>query len=244
MAIGVGTLGDYTPSYGNGLSPAPGFSDSVAGSAVGTRSAGKGTTRAPAVATYAPQQVPSSANGGCGEEPARKQVGPVFVDVDPAYSKTWHACMAAKGARELASAKAAVDAASDCGDEPAYTQNAEGKHFYSDPELGPYWAACRAAKAAKASPPIVPGKSVIVPAGLATGTPPPTPGRGSSSAAIDVLTAPAAAVAFAGPLATPPPAAVAATFGGHVEAPDAAWIAGGVAVLLGLGWLLHKKGVF
>jgi hypothetical protein len=41
-----------------------------------------------------------------------------------------------------------------------------------------------------------------------------------------------------------PGAAVASSFGGSVEAPDWAWIAGGVAMLALVGWHLHKKGVF
>lgn len=102
---------------------------------------------------------------------------------------------------------------------------------------------------AGASPPIVPGSPVMVPAGLVSAPPdaypappPAAPPIYSSGGGVD--SAAASAVASAVSDAAAPASVVASTFGASVNAPDWAWIAGGVIVAGVLGFMLHKKGVF
>lgn len=230
--IGLGSLGysgEPSPSTGNAI---PGTMPKVIGFGTSDSIGVKSTSVFANVARVSAAPAPSSANG-CGDEPGRKQVGAASVPLDPKASAAWLACMQRNSDAYAHAQQVAIDAAADCGTEPPlYDKNA-------DPSTHAYWLACRAKRApatpaptaSTTSPQIVPGAPVVVPQSLVS-----TPSGSGGGGSID----PGSAAAVN---ATAAPAAVAATFGGHVEVPDAAWIGGGIAVLVGLAWMLHKKGV-
>jgi len=157
MAIGLGTLGDYTPSTGNAIQGGPGSGGVT--KIVAFDPGGSLTARSSVASAFlsivkpagTSSPAPSSANGGCGDEPPRKQVGPVSVYVDPAAGKAWLDCLDRWHAANLAKAQAAIDAAADCGPEPASigVNQLTGAKIYAGVDalggqnLGAYWAACR-----------------------------------------------------------------------------------------------------
>ncbi len=254
MAIGLlGTLGEYTPSSGNSLggeAPAKATPWARESLLITASRRAVSSSYAAAKAEQAPAGA-SSAYGGCGPEPERKQVGPGFVAVDPAYSKKWHECLAAASVRELAAAKAAIDAAKDCGVEPPLSLSEK----LDIQDLRKYWALCRAKKPAAptaqtTSPAIVPGQTTAVPSSL-------TSSSSSSSSSTPQQVAPdiARSTATVGPglaLALGPTpssnAIVASTGPAHPSAlpslsstETAALVVGGGVVLAGLAWLLLRK---
>lgn len=117
--------------------------------------------------------------------------------------------------------------------EPVSTRTLADGRPYRDPALVAAYLACVDRQRAASSPPIVAGSPIMVPAGLLS-DPGPSFSRSPSSSS---SSAPDAEQDGGGP------AVVASTFGAHVEAPDGAWIAGGLVVLLLGGLFLHKKGV-
>ncbi len=250
----IGTLeGNYAPSSGNSLGgetpakPTPWAREALL---VTASSRAVSSTYAAAKAAAGAPAGASSAYGGCGPEPERKQVGPVFVAVDPAYSKKWHECLAATAVRELAAAKAAIDAAKDCGADPPLSLSEK----LDIQDLRKYWAACRAKvppTAQTKSPDVVPGQTTAVPTGLTSSS------SSSSSTPQQVAPGIRQSTATVGPglaLALgPTPSsdaiddagrpAVVATASPIPEAAalSAAVVVGGGIVLAGIAWLLLRK---
>lgn len=192
---------------------------------------------------------PSS--GPCGAEPARRPstgIGPALY-VDTVAGARYNACLeAAQTAKEKAIYDAIVNrsagGADGCGPEPAYnTTSAGAKSYvgtgspYSGAPLGAAWAACRAAAAAKNSPPIVPGSPQVIPAGLVSSSDSGTPQTVLSPEDFGTAPPPAAARPTAfnfGP--TEAERAPRATTGLEVAA--------GVGAVLLAGWFLHSRGFF